>query len=331
MNLLRKEHYFLVLFSFFIISFLSFSFVQSTSANEDLGDHREPLQAIPQTYKFDKVKAQLGEKLFFDARLSSNNTISCSSCHRLSKGGVDSKAKAIGVFGAVGARNTPTVYNSALNFRQFWDGRVKTLAEQAGMSITNPKEMAMESMEALEKKLLKTDNYKTLFEDAFSNGLTELNIRTAIAEYVKTLVSPNSPFDRYLQGDKNAISSNAKKGYALFKEYNCTSCHQGRNVGGNMFQRFGVLEDGALRNTSDQDLGRYNVTKKEWDKRVFKVPSLRFVIHTAPYFHDGSVETLSEAIDVMARFQLGRELPDSDKRLIIEFFKTLPGDIKADK
>lgn len=292
----------------------------------------EPIDVIPQEIEHDIKKAELGELLFNDKRLSADDSVSCASCHLLDKGGADVRAMSLGVNQTAGKRNAPTVYNSVLNFRQFWDGRAFDLSEQAGGSITNPIEMAMGSMAELVIKLKKVPQYKREFSSVYSDeGLNEFSILDAIAEYGKTLISSNSPFDKFLQGDNGAINGKAKEGYRLFKEYGCTSCHQGKNVGGNMFQRFGVLKDGSLRGANDDDLGRYQITKNETDMRVFKVPSLRFVTLTAPYFHDGSVKTLEGAIDIMAEFQLGRTLPADERAAIIAFLETLVGDLQKSK
>lgn len=292
----------------------------------------EPIEVIPQKVEYDDKKAELGELLFHDKRLSTDDSVSCATCHMLNQGGADAKKVSFGVGGKAGDRNSPTVYNSVFNFRQFWDGRAMDLAEQAAGPLTNPVEMAMKSVDDVVTKLNKIPQYKKQFSSVYGKtGISEYSVLDAIAEYEKTLISPNSPFDKFLQGDSEAISEKAKEGYSLFKSYGCTSCHQGKNVGGNMFQRFGVLKDGGLRNTEDIDLGRYKITKKEWDKRVFKVPSLRFVTLTAPYFHDGSVATLEGAIDVMAEFQLGRTLPEDERSAIIAFLETLVGDLHKSK
>lgn len=290
------------------------------------------IQPIPMVVPHDAAKASLGKKLFNDVRLSKDNTISCASCHILSNAGVDSVRVSEGIAGQIGSRNSPTVYNSVFNFKQFWDGRAESLADQARGPVTNPVEMGMDSWDATTKKLNNIEEYRNAFKKLYDNGITEDNVVDAIAEFEKTLITTNSPFDRFLKGNKSAISEEAQRGYRLFKAYGCVSCHQGVNVGGNMFQKFGALKDANLRNPLDNDLGRYEVTKNEWDKRVFKVPSLRLAVFTSPYFHDGSVETLDEAVNIMIEYQLGRAVPVADRTAIIEFLKTLPGDLpKGDK
>lgn len=286
----------------------------------------EPILPIPESLPHDPAKAKLGKKLFSDVRLSKDDTLSCESCHFLNRAGVDFVDRSIGVGGQVNKRNSPTVFNSALNFRQLWDGKAEDLEEQIDMAVVGPKVMAMASWDAVVEKLSKVEEYDKAFKEVYGEEINAKNIQHAIAEFERTLLTPNSPFDRYLKGDQNAISAQAKQGYQFFKAYGCVSCHQGANVGGNLFQKIGVLKDINLLAGLSTDLGRFGVTGNEWDKRVFKVPSLRLVTLTPPYFHDGSVGTLSEAIDIMIEFQLGREVPVEHKEAIIEFLKTLPGE-----
>ncbi len=284
---------------------------------------------IPESIAVDQAKANLGKRLFFDKRLSTDNSISCASCHDLSAAfGTDAKQFSDGVNGRKGTRNSPTVFNSTFNFKQFWDGRAHDLVEQARGPVTNPVEMGMATWQVVVNKLSSDPVYQDEFDRVFGGKISEDNIVAAIAEYEKILITPNSPFDQFLKGDESAISAQQKQGYELFKAYGCVSCHQGKNVGGNMFQKFGVLKDINLQSGSlNEDLGRYEVTKNEWDKRVFKVPSLRLAVKTAPYFHDGSVKTIEEAVDIMIEFQLGRTVPESDRSSIIAFLESLVGEI----
>jgi len=278
----------------------------------------------------DDKKVKLGKKLFHDVRLSKNNSISCAHCHGLDTGGVDNLKHSFGVDGAEGGINTPTVYNSGLNLAQFWDGRAASLEEQVNGPTHNPIEMASNWNEII-GKLRMDPFYVKKFQQLYkAEGLTPANVRHAIAEFERSLVTVNSPFDRYLQGDKQAISSAAKKGFGLFRNYGCISCHQGANVGGNMFQALGVFGDyfKDRGNLTDADEGRFAVTKRPSDKRKFKVPSLRLVTLTAPYFHDGRAETLTQAIMLMGKHQLGRQIPEQDIALIIEFLKSLVGDLE---
>ncbi len=211
---------------------------------------------------------------------------------------------------------------------------MKTLEDQVSGPIENPKEMDNKWLNVT--KTLRADKkYNQLFKDAYEDGLTAANVRHAIAEFERSLTLTNSRFDQFLRGDKDAISEEEKQGYKLFKEYGCVACHQGAGVGGNMFQKFGVMgnEDyfkGRGSAITAEDFGRYNQTKKEYDKFVYKVPSLRMVTLTAPYFHDGDVETLKEAIQLMAEYQLGRVLPEKDVLLIEAFLHTLVGPYAKD-
>lgn len=275
----------------------------------------------------DPRKVQLGEEMFHDPRLSSDDTISCASCHDLSNGGVDGLPKPVGIRGAEGAVNTPTVFNSAYNFTQFWDGRAENLTEQASGPVHNPVEMASNWSEVV-AKLSRDERIVAAFQEIYENGLTKDNIIDSIVTFEQTLVTMNAPFDRYLQGDETAISPAAIRGYDLFQSYGCAACHQGVNVGGNMYQTMGAMGDyfGDRGNVSASDMGRYQVTGREKDRHVFKVPSLRVVAHTAPYFHDGSAKTLEDAVRHMAKYQLGRDIPDQDLKDIIQFLESLAGE-----
>jgi len=288
--------------------------------------NREPLEALPPVPELDRRVVALGRRLFHEPRLSGDDKVSCSSCHDLAKGGVDAKPLSLGVSGKAGLVNAPTVYNSSLNFVQFWDGRAATLEEQVGGPITNPIEMGSNWSKVL-AALAADPTYVADFA-VLPGGVTEANVRRAVADFERTLLTRGSAFDRFLAGDEKALSSEARAGYEMFKSVGCIACHQGRNVGGNMFQRFGVLGDyfKDRGHVSDADYGRYNVTHNESDRYVFRVPSLRNVIHTAPYFHDGSAATLTQAIQVMARYQLGRKLSDEQVTEIIAFLSSLSGD-----
>ena len=286
----------------------------------------EPLQPITNDVVVQTEKAVLGKRLFNDTRLSIDNSTSCASCHDLSGGGADNNPLSTGAHGTLGTRNSPTVFNSVFNFRQLWDGRARTLAEQADMALDS--EMVMKfDWEKIARVITEDDRYKQAF-DTLYGGFSRSHVTDAIAEFEKTLVTVNAPFDQYLKGNDKAITPQQKRGYELFKSYGCSSCHQGKNVGGNMFQKFGVLKDINLRenDTGSDDLGRYQVTGNEWDKYVFKVPSLRMVSLTPPYFHDGSVETLEGAVDVMIEFQLGRTVPRQDREDIVSFLHSLAGE-----
>lgn len=286
----------------------------------------EPIKPIPLSIELDQDRVALGKQLFHEKRMSGDNSVSCASCHNLAKAGTDLARVSEGVDGQLGDVNSPTVFNVAYNFRQFWDGRAATLEEQIDGPLENPKEMGTTWPEVI-KKLSADQNYSRTFKEIYSDGITAKNIKNAIATFERSLITPNSRFDRYLRGEENAINAEEKKGYDLFKAYGCIACHQGANVGGNMFQIFGVLNNYFEKrgNPTEADLGRYNVTGNELDKHVFKVPSLRMAAVTPPYFHDGSAETLRDAVDVMFEFQLGREAPDEDKDAIVKFLHTLVG------
>ena len=272
-------------------------------------------------------KIELGRRLFFDPRLSHDDTISCASCHDLSAGGDDNRALSLGINGQLGPINTPTVFNAALNFVQFWDGRAGTLEEQAAGPVHNPLEMASNWAEVIEK-LAQDDGYRRDFLALYPKGMSGESIVDAIASFERTLITPNSRFDRHLAGDASALDALEKAGLQRFLEFGCASCHQGAAIGGNMFQRFGVMNDYfAGREPKPADLGRYNVTGREEDRHVFKVPSLRNVGVTAPYFHDGSAHSLEEAVVIMGRFQLGRDIAGPDVKAITAFLRTLTGEL----
>ena len=290
----------------------------------------EPIKPIPTDVRLDPKKVALGERFFNDKRLSGDNSISCASCHNLAKGGVDGLQFSVGIGGAKGPINAPTVFNSSLNFRQFWDGRAGSLEEQAAGPVHNPKEMGSNWSEVL-VKLTKDTALVDQVKQSYPDGMLGKNIQDAIAVFERSLTTPNARFDKYLRGDKSSLTSDELRGYQLFKSYGCVACHQGVNVGGNMFQNFGVMGDYFAKrgNMTDADLGRYNVTKSASDKHVFKVPSLRNVALTAPYFHDGSTKTLEDAVDVMFKYQLGRPASAQDKELIVKFLHTLTGEHKG--
>jgi cytochrome c peroxidase len=283
----------------------------------------EPIQPVPQSLHQDPVRAALGRELFYDVRLSGNSKVSCASCHNPAAGGVDRRALSPGLHGTLGQVNTPTVLNAALNFRQFWNGRAATLEAQIDQVVQNPLEMGS-NWPALLRKLGGDAGYRARFGAAYADGLTKANIQNAIASYERTLITPNSRFDRYLRGDGAAITAAEKTGYLKFKQFGCVACHQGVNIGGNMFQKFGVMGDYfARRGAAAADQGRFQVTGNAEDMHVFKVPSLRNVAQTAPYFHDASAATLEQAVDVMFKFQLGRVGSKEDKAFIIQFLNTL--------
>ena len=286
----------------------------------------EPIQPIPEKINLDAAKVALGGQLFQDKRLSHDDTLSCASCHALEKGGTDQLAHSVGIGGALGGVNAPTVLNSGLNYRQFWNGRANTLEDQVNGPTHNPKEMGSDWDEIM-GKLRRDARYQAAFAALYPDGIHPRNVRDAIATYERSLVTPDSRFDRYLRGDQTALSASEKRGYLLFKQDGCVSCHQGANIGGNMFQKFGVMGDyfAARGHETDADIGRYAVTGRESDKHVFRVPSLRNVALTAPYFHDGSATTLPQAVEVMAMYQLGRPLEPNELVQIVDFLNSTTG------
>jgi len=287
----------------------------------------EPLLPLPGVPDLPADRVALGKDLFSDPILSRDGTVACANCHVLAHGGTDNRRVSSGVGGALGTMNAPTVFNAALNFTQFWDGRAASLEAQVSGPLQNPVEMATTWPEAL-ARLGAHAGYAARFKSAYPDGLTADNVRNALASFERTLLTPGAPLDRYLGGDRKAMTDEELEGYRRFKQYGCASCHQGANVGGNLFQRFGVMED-YFADTGSADmktnLGRFNVTGHPDDRHVFKVPSLRNVALTAPYFHDGSVDSLDEAVSIMGRVQLGQKLSDEDVRLIVGFLHALTG------
>ncbi len=263
-------------------------------------------------------KATLGKKLFFDTILSKNNTVACVNCHILSDGGDDNRQFSIGINNQSGNINSPTVLNSRYNFVQFWNGRAKDLQEQAASPIENPVEMGNNFPNLI--KTLKKSSYKKEFDAIYKNGITKENITDAIAEYEKTLITPNAPFDKYLRGDKNAITKIQKEGYELFKSKGCISCHNGINIGGNLYAKFGVFKE-----AKSKSLGRYEVTHNKLDKYFFKVPTLRNISLTAPYLYDGRYTKLSDMVKFMISYQLGKKAKQDDINKIIAFLISLTG------
>jgi cytochrome c peroxidase len=292
---------------------------------------QEPIQPIPLKIALNSsAKVALGKKLFQDVRLSSNNQVSCMSCHHLNAGGADSVAQSVGVNGVVGEINSPTIFNVQFNFRFNWDGEFESLADHLTALLPNPQTMAS-SWDVLVQKLQQIPDYAQTFAKIYPEELTQATLTDAIVSYESSLFTPNSRFDKFLRGDSNALTADEQEGYQLFKAYGCVSCHQGMNVGGNMFQRFGVIGDyfADRGNITSADLGRFNVTQNPDDRHVFRVPSLRNVALTAPYFHDGSAETLEEAIAIMAKYQLGRPLAKEQSDRIAQFLRTLTGEYQG--
>ncbi len=298
---------------------------------EALGSERsaEPVRPIDMALEVDPAKVALGQSLFNDTRLSVDNTISCASCHGLETAGVDNKQYSEGVGGQFGGVNAPTVYNAAYNFVQFWDGRAATLADQAAGPPLNPVEMASESFEQIIAKLNADKEFKKAFTAVYPDGINEANITNAIEEFEKTLITPNSRFDKWLRGDDSALGAEELEGYELFKKYDCATCHIGQNLGGLSYELMGLRNDyfgdRGLELTVE-DNGRFKETKLERDRHRFKVPGLRNVEHTWPYYHDGTRLTLEDAVKDMAHYQGDYELSDNEVAKIVSFLKTLTGE-----
>lgn len=288
----------------------------------------EPITPVPQHTELDARKVQLGKGLFSDSRLSGGNGVSCISCHLPQYGFTDRNPVSHGLPGAPGVTNTPTIFNVGLNALLNWSGQIKTLKEQADRVVERKNTMGAKWPEVVED--LKNDSaLKRSFDAVYPDGVKRENIVDALVEYERSLNTPDAPFDKFLRGDTNAISSQAKDGYKLFKDYGCISCHQGVNVGGNMLQVFGIfgIPDAAANGTqtsgSAQDTG---ISDKQ---PVFRVPSLRNVAVTAPYFHDGSARKLEDAINIMANNQLGRDLAQDEVDKLKAFLASLTGEYEG--
>ena len=294
----------------------------------------EPVRPIDPSVEASPAKVALGYALFHDARLSVDNTVSCASCHDLSTAGVDNHQYSHGVDDQVGGVNAPTVYNAVYNFVQFWDGRAKTLADQAAGPPLNPIEMASESFDQIIAKLAADKDFAKAFNAVYPDGLTEANITDAIEEFERTLVTPDSRFDKWLRGDDSALKADELAGYELFKKYDCATCHAGPNLGGLSYELMGLradyFADRGLEMTNE-DNGRYKETQLERDRHRFKVPGLRNVEHTWPYYHDGTRVTLEEAVRDMGIYQSGVELTDIEIDNISDFLRTLTGEYQGKK
>jgi len=272
-----------------------------------------------------EAKVTLGRLLYYETRLSKNHDVSCNSCHSLTGYGVDQQPLSDGHKGLKGSRNAPTVYNAAGHVAQFWDGRAPDVEEQAKGPVMNPVEMAMTSDKAVVAVLKSMPEYLAAFKKAFpgqADPVTFDNMAKAIGVFERRLVTP-SRWDKLLKGDKSALTDQEKAGFNKFVEVGCASCHRGTYLGADSYQKLGLVKPW----THTSDLGRYAVTKKDTDKLVFKVPALRNIEKTGPYYHDGSVKTLEDAVRLMAEYQNGRQLKPEEIRSIVTFLKTLTGQI----
>lgn len=292
----------------------------------------EPVRPIDKYIEVDPAKVALGFALFHDPRLSVDNTVSCATCHALETAGVDNHQYSHGVNDQLGGVNAPTVYNAVYNFVQFWDGRAATLAAQAAGPPLNPVEMASPSFDDIIAKLQADKDFSKAFKAVYPDGLTEANITDAIEEFERTLITPNSRFDKWLLGDDSALTADELEGYELFKQYDCATCHVGQNLGGQSYELMGLRKhyfaDRGLELTVE-DNGRFKETQAERDRHRFKVPGLRNVEHTWPYYHDGTRETLEEAVRDMGIYQSGVELTSDEVDKITAFLKTLTGEYQG--
>lgn len=307
-------------------------------ANQLLEKAKQYFKPIPEiaennTNPITPEKVRLGKMLYFDTRLSKTGNNSCNSCHNLNTFGVDNEVTSEGDAGKRGDRNSPTVLNAAIHFAQFWDGRAKDVEEQAGMPILNPAEMAIPHEGFMVNRLKGIETYQNAFKAAYpseQNPITYQNLKNAIGAFERTLMTPTR-FDKFLNGDISALSSDEQKGLETFMQVGCTSCHIGPAIGGNMFQKFGIFQNYREHTKSKKDdTGRMMVTKNEIDKDQFKVPGLRNIEKTYPYFHDGSVADLKNAIKIMGTVQLNKSLTDAEVSSIESFLKSLTGEIKLE-
>lgn len=290
----------------------------------------EPIVPLPASVALDVKRVELGARLFTDTRLSADGTRSCATCHPVERGAMDGNPRASTNDGVARMRNTPTLFNVAFNYSFNWDGATTTLEQHARRLLADPWVMHVQ-WPALLQGLRDDVEYQTRFVAAYPDGITEANVLDALAEYERSLVTPNARIDRYLRGERDALTTEELHGYRLFKSYGCAACHQGINVGGNLFQKFGVFQDPGTSSAPGQapDLGRFGVTGNERDRGVFRVPSLRNVALTAPYFHDGRAPTLEVAVEIMGRVQLGRPLAAEEVRAIVQFLGTLTGEYQG--
>ncbi|MEJ2467700.1 MAG: cytochrome-c peroxidase [Campylobacterales bacterium] len=283
---------------------------------------QEPIEPLPVTVEYDRAKAELGRRLFIDTVLSQDRTVACVTCHSFEFGGADPRSVSVGVGGQKGTIQSPTVYNARYNFKQFWNGRAESLQEQAAGPIHNPVEMGMRS-ETVEKRLNADAAYRAWFKRLYgTDRITFMQVIDAIVEFEKALVTPNSRFDRYLRGEA-ALSKTEMEGYRRFKAYGCVTCHNGINIGGNSFQKMGLFVPYAYDEKVED---RYAVTQQSRHKNVYKVPTLRNIALTAPYFHDASAKTLKKAVQKMSYHNLGTDLDEEDVELIVAFLETLTGE-----
>ena len=285
----------------------------------------EPISPIPLTEEYDKKKALLGKELFSDSLLSKDNSVSCLSCHNIYDGGADAREVSMGFNGELGNIQSPTVLNARYNFKQFWNGRAENLYEQASGPLENPVEHNMNEKIILDR-LNGSVHYRKRFAEVFGTQKIKYSqVLEAIVEFENALTTPNAKFDKYLRGEIT-LDENEKEGFRLFKQYGCITCHNGINIGGNSFQQMGTfVEYKSSRDYPD----RRQITQKKEHKNVFKVPSLRNIALSAPYFHDASAKTLKDAVVDMSHYNLGIKIPEQEAEFIVAYLKTLTGELPA--
>lgn len=288
----------------------------------------EPVAPLEPPAHLDSAKVELGRRLFGDPRLSRDNALSCSICHDLRTGGDDGRMRSPGAGGWPLEFNTPSIFNVAGNSRLNWRGNFRTLEEQNESVLLNAQIMNTDWNELL-SRLRGDPSYRKDFRASYGSDPTRTNVLDALTTFERSLVTPNSRFDRWLRGARDAMSPEEEHGYQLFKSYGCVACHQGANFGGNLFQQFGIFEDPFGRQTQAETGQRDTSTEIASDRPVFRVPSLRNVAVTAPYFHNGYTSSLAQAVEIMARSQLGRQLPQDDVGLIVRFLNTLTGEYEG--
>lgn len=323
-----------------IVASLAMSSAAFADADSDLLAQAQgifkPLPTFDEMQKVKKVtdaQIKLGQALFYDPRLSADQVQACNTCHNLATYGVDNQSFSKGVTGGFGGRNAPSVLNSSLFIAQFWDGRAKDVEEQAGGPMLNPAEMAMPNEAAVEKVLRSIPGYQPMFDAAFGKSANNVNFKNAtaaIGAFERTLLTPTR-FDQYLRGDVNALNKEEKAGLKAFIDVGCVACHTGVGMGGDQYQKFGLVDGPYWKFTGSKkpDEGRFEVTKSDADMNVFRVPGLRNVARTYPYFHDGSVWSLEKAVEIMGQAQLGQKMKAKDVKSIVTFLNALTGEVSA--
>lgn len=309
----------------YILLIASFSLVFSPIFAQQHSEAITPI--VPEIEIEDQAKIDLGKTLYFDPLFSFTHADSCNTCHNIKRGGIDNMTSYIGIYNKIGYLNTPTIFNVKNNFRQFWNGRAKDLNAVIEDHLKDPT-IFKNNWEVVLKRIEGSPQLVNQFKQVYnSRNPDKEQVKEALISYLDTLITPQSRFDLYLQGNKNALSSKAQKGYAAFKKYGCVTCHQGPNIGGNLYQKLGIYKDyfKDKKNIQEADYGLFLVTGNEEDRYVFKVPSLRNITLTNPYLHDGSAKTLREVIQIMGIYQVGQQIPPYEVDQIIEFLISLTG------